>query len=181
MKRSWLIKIRKYKKLKQADIAGQIPIDTGYYSQIESGLRNPSEKISKAIGSILNIDPLLLSDSSAFKDVFSQTGSILAHSDLDLRYTWIYSPNQQQKADKLIGLRDDEIDFWPDSSNIIKLKKEVMKLQSSFIIFMDLPCKKEVYTYLFIGYPLINSCSDLFGIGMIVMRINENSHIVPTS
>ncbi|WP_306010407.1 helix-turn-helix transcriptional regulator [Bacillus sp. MMSF_3328] len=174
MKRNWLIKLRKSKKLKQADIAGQIPINRGYYSQIELGVRNPSEPISKAIGRILNFDPsLLLFDSSAFKEAFSQTGSLLAHSDLDLRYTWIYSPNHQQKADNLIGLRDDESDFWPNSSNLIKLKEEVINLKSSSLVIMNIDCNEEIHTYLFLGYPLIDSCRDLFGVGLMVMRIYD--------
>lgn len=58
MKREWLIKFRNSKRLTQEEVASQAFIDRGYYSQIETGKRNPSHTVSHNIAKVLNIDPL---------------------------------------------------------------------------------------------------------------------------
>ncbi|MBM7572558.1 helix-turn-helix domain-containing protein [Aquibacillus albus] len=58
MKREWLIKLRKTKKLTQEQVARLSFIDRGYYSQIENGKRNPGPTIASNIAKVLGIDPM---------------------------------------------------------------------------------------------------------------------------
>ncbi|SET19164.1 Helix-turn-helix [Oceanobacillus limi] len=58
MKREWLIRIRESKQLTQAQVASYAFIDRGYYSQIETGKRNPSNTVAMNIAKVLDFDPL---------------------------------------------------------------------------------------------------------------------------
>lgn len=57
MKRNKLIKLRKGKKLKQREVAEEVGIDRGYYSNIETGKRKGSVDIWLRIGKFLEIPP----------------------------------------------------------------------------------------------------------------------------
>ncbi|MGD6854532.1 helix-turn-helix domain-containing protein [Bacillus infantis] len=174
MKRYWLVKLRKNRNLTQAEIAELIHIDRAYYSQVESGLRNPSEEISRSIGRVLNIDPLLLfSDTNAFQDAFFQTRSILAHSDLDLRYTWVYNPTGMEKVQHFIGARDDELNYTIDAKKILNLKQKVIDTQKTISIYDSCFHNGESYNYCFIGYPLVDQSGVLIGVGTIAMRMDN--------
>ncbi|MUK87921.1 helix-turn-helix domain-containing protein [Ornithinibacillus sp. L9] len=59
MKREWLIQFRVTKKLTQAQVANFAFIDRGYYSQIETGKRNPSHTVATNIAKVLDFDPIL--------------------------------------------------------------------------------------------------------------------------
>lgn len=59
MKREWLINSRKSQGLKQAHVASRAFIDRAYYSQIETGKRNPSFNVAINIAAVLNFDPIL--------------------------------------------------------------------------------------------------------------------------
>lgn len=59
MKREWLINSRKSQGLKQAEVASRAFIDKAYYSQIETGKRNPSFDVAINIATVLNFDPIL--------------------------------------------------------------------------------------------------------------------------
>lgn len=58
MKKEWLIRIRKAKNLTQDKVATLAFIERSYYSQIESGKRNPSLNVACSIASVLEFDPL---------------------------------------------------------------------------------------------------------------------------
>src|ERR1700719_2421018 len=64
MKREWLSHLRKYKGMTQQQVAFSSFIDRSYYSQLESGKRNPSVNVAKNIAKVLDFDPLLF-----FQDV----------------------------------------------------------------------------------------------------------------
>jgi transcriptional regulator with XRE-family HTH domain len=174
MKRYWHTALRKKRNLTQAEIAELIHIDRAYYSQIESGLRNPSEEVSRSIGKILNIDPLLLfSDTNAFQDAFFQTKSILAHSDLDLRYTWVYNPTGMEKIQHFIGSRDDDLNYSIDAKKILELKQKVIAVKKAVSVYDSCFHEGESYHYCFIGYPLFDQSGELIGVGTIAMRLDN--------
>ncbi|WP_400243788.1 helix-turn-helix transcriptional regulator [Niallia sp. JL1B1071] len=58
MKKEWLISIRKAKNMTQEQVASFAFIDRSYYSQIESGKRNPSIGVAYSIALVLEFDPL---------------------------------------------------------------------------------------------------------------------------
>ena len=59
MKRIWLIQFRKSKKFTQEQVALSAFIDRGYYSQIETGKRNPGLNIAINIAKVLDFDPMM--------------------------------------------------------------------------------------------------------------------------
>jgi transcriptional regulator with XRE-family HTH domain len=58
MKRNWLIQFRKSKQYTQEQVASAAFIDRGYYSQIETGKRNPGLNVANNIAKVLHFDPL---------------------------------------------------------------------------------------------------------------------------
>ncbi|SDQ89620.1 DNA-binding transcriptional regulator, XRE-family HTH domain [Virgibacillus subterraneus] len=58
MKREWLIRLRKSKQFTQEKVALDAYIDRAFYSQIETGKRNPSFNIALNIAKVLNFDPM---------------------------------------------------------------------------------------------------------------------------
>ncbi|MBO0960905.1 helix-turn-helix transcriptional regulator [Neobacillus sp. MM2021_6] len=68
MKREWLIKLRKMKKMTQKEISTIAFIDRSYYTLIENGKRTPSIAIAKAIAAALDFDPLLFFHETAEVD-----------------------------------------------------------------------------------------------------------------
>ncbi|MFB4168333.1 helix-turn-helix domain-containing protein [Virgibacillus sp. JSM 102003] len=59
MKREWLIRLRKSKQFTQEKVALDAYIDRAFYSQIETGKRNPSFDIAHNIAKVLNFDPMI--------------------------------------------------------------------------------------------------------------------------
>ncbi|RXT03921.1 helix-turn-helix domain-containing protein [Ammoniphilus sp. CFH 90114] len=59
LKRTWLIELRKSKQLTQEQVAASAYIDRGFYTQIETGTRNPSFHVAINIAKSLNFDPSL--------------------------------------------------------------------------------------------------------------------------
>lgn len=54
--RSWLLEIRKKKRLTQEQVALKSGIKRSYYSMIEGGKRNPSVDVGMRIGKTLDFD-----------------------------------------------------------------------------------------------------------------------------
>jgi putative transcriptional regulator len=52
--RNWLIIKRKLRELTQLEVSVQAGISRAYYAQIELGQRNPSVRVARSIGSLLN-------------------------------------------------------------------------------------------------------------------------------
>ncbi len=59
MRREWLIRLRKSKQFTQEKVALDAYIDRAFYSQIETGKRNPSFDIAHNIAKVLNFDPMI--------------------------------------------------------------------------------------------------------------------------
>ncbi|MBS4214284.1 helix-turn-helix domain-containing protein [Neobacillus rhizophilus] len=80
MKREWLIKLRKSKKMTQKHISSAAFIDRAYYAQIESGIRNPSINVAKSIAHVLGFNPIKFFQEDldpSLKDYYSPKVTIL--------------------------------------------------------------------------------------------------------
>ncbi|GIM46996.1 putative HTH-type transcriptional regulator YqaF [Collibacillus ludicampi] len=53
MKRTWLTTARTERNLTHQELADMAGISRSYYTQIESGLRNPSVEVAKKIADVL--------------------------------------------------------------------------------------------------------------------------------
>lgn len=68
MKREWLIRLRKSKQFTQEKVALDAYIDRAFYSQIETGKRNPSFNIALNIAKVLNFDPMIFFEDNLIID-----------------------------------------------------------------------------------------------------------------
>lgn len=54
--RLWLKELRLEKGLTQKDVAEKCNVERAYYTMIETGVRNPSVNVAKAIANIMGFD-----------------------------------------------------------------------------------------------------------------------------
>jgi transcriptional regulator with XRE-family HTH domain len=109
--RRWLIQLRKEQQLTQQQIADGAHIDRAYYAQIENGTRNPSMAVASQIASFLHINPSLFFSehlSEPFEIALANSPIIVAHCDLELRYTWMFNPHPDFNINSVIGKREKE-------------------------------------------------------------------------
>jgi PAS domain S-box-containing protein len=92
---------------KKGDVKGAVAIfqDITDQKMAEQNLRDAQERFAVA----LKNSPIMV-----------------YQTDRDLRYTWIYNPHYSS-SEKLIGLRDDEIDGAQDIDQLMSFKRSVLK------------------------------------------------------
>ncbi|WP_163972059.1 helix-turn-helix domain-containing protein [Oceanobacillus halotolerans] len=73
MKRDWLIQFRKEKRLTQEQVASKAFIDRAYYSQIETGKRNPGFNVAVNISKVLGFKPLMFFQEHLSENVSNST------------------------------------------------------------------------------------------------------------
>lgn len=56
MRRYWLEKILKKKKLTHQAVAEMVEVDRSYFTQIVGGVRRPSPELAQRIGNVLGFD-----------------------------------------------------------------------------------------------------------------------------
>ncbi|WP_400243786.1 helix-turn-helix domain-containing protein [Niallia sp. JL1B1071] len=159
MKRDWLINIRKYSGLTQLQVASRCFIDRGYYAHIESGLRQPSLSVAKKISSVLSFSPALFF-AEDFDDPFQmsleKSPIMIAHCNLDLRYTWIFNPHPNFDAINMIGRTDKEIAENEGLRRLRNLKREVISSRDCIRELIEFPLSDGGNVYDFFGKPLMN-------------------------
>ncbi|WP_100402685.1 helix-turn-helix transcriptional regulator [Bacillus sp. FJAT-42315] len=128
--RDWLIQLRKNKSLTQANIAEQVFIDRSYYAQIEQGKRDPSIGVANQIAKLLKFHPSLFYSEfleNPLGEAIQGSPVVVAHCDLQLRYTWIYNPHLNFHWQEFIGKRDDEIMMNEGSVSLMDVKRQVIE------------------------------------------------------
>ncbi|MBN8236177.1 helix-turn-helix domain-containing protein [Halobacillus kuroshimensis] len=127
--RSWLINLRKEQELTQQEIAEGAHIDRAYYAQIENGTRNPSMTVASQIASYLHINPSLFYTehlSEPFEKALVNSPIVIAHCDLNLRYTWMFNPHPDFRMNVVMGKTDEELDFNEGTTALMNLKQRVI-------------------------------------------------------
>ena len=126
LKRDWLIKIRKNKRLTQQQVASTSYIDRGFYAQIENGVRDPSITVAKKIALALSFNPAAFFSDLAdpFYTALSNSYIIVAHFDIKLRYTWFFHPQTDLDNGDILGKTDEELSTDQGSLELMNLKKE---------------------------------------------------------
>ncbi|UOQ45192.1 helix-turn-helix domain-containing protein [Halobacillus salinarum] len=164
--RTWLIHLRKEKRLTQQQVAQTAHIDRAYYAQIESGTRNPSMAVASQIANVLSINPsLFFSDviSEPFELALINSPIIVAHCDLELRYTWMFNPHPDFDINKVIGKRDDQLAESDGVTALMRLKKEVIESGKTIRKKISLPHSNGLLHYDVFGQPLYNEKKDIIG------------------
>ena len=164
-KRDWLINIRNSKQMTQQEVAYTAFIDRAYYAQIESGARNPSSDVTKRIGDVLgfhytNFDR----NENSFTISLQNSPIILAHCDLDLRYTWVFNPIMNEELSDVIGKTDMDILDNDGSLALMKLKRDILEQKIGIRRKITYPNHTETISYDVFGQPLLNEKGIMIGV-----------------
>ncbi|WP_079477785.1 helix-turn-helix domain-containing protein [Halobacillus salinus] len=164
--RRWLNKLRKEQHYTQQQVADGAHIDRAYYAQIENGTRNPSMAVATQIAAFLHINPsLFFSDhlSEPFEIALTNSPIVVAHCDLDLRYTWIFNPHPDFKMSPVIGKRDDEIDENPGTLALMDIKQKAIQQNSIVRKRIAFPLSEGLIQYDVFAQPLYDSNGNIIG------------------
>jgi transcriptional regulator with XRE-family HTH domain len=175
-KRDWLIQIRKARKLTQETVATKAFIDRAYYAQIESGVRNPSDEIRQKIAQILKFHSSAFNadDESPFRSALEAAPMIVAHCDMDLRYTWIFNHHPLFPPETIIGKRDDELGLGKGGDLYLQMKRTVIDKQISIrkTVSFSLP-DQYLYTYMIFAHPLFDRTKKIIGAATILTELSK--------
>jgi transcriptional regulator with XRE-family HTH domain len=174
--RTWLSTLRKRRKMTQEEIASKTFIDRAYYAQIENGDRNPSEEIRQKIASILDFHPstFVLADESPFRFAMEQAPMVIAHCDLDLRYTWLFNPHADFTSEGSIGLRDVELADNSGTRALMALKQKVIDTGQNLREEITFPLSDGEMTYVVFAHPLFDSEGKIIGAATASTGISAN-------
>lgn len=164
--RKWLKDIRKDKGLTQEQVASEIYINRSYYTQIENGTRNPSIHVAKKIADLLGFNPssfFVMDLYDPFEVSLANSPIIVAHCDLELRYTWIFNPYPDFDYSKILGKRDDELALNSGTINLMNLKKEVIRNQEKVRREISFPLSDGVRIYDVYAKPLFDRTGKVIG------------------
>ncbi|WP_216827414.1 helix-turn-helix domain-containing protein [Alkalihalobacterium elongatum] len=174
--RNWLREIRKEKGLTQDEVATKAFINRAFYTQIENGSRNPSFEVAKNIANTLGINPSAFFTrefSEPFQLALKNSPMIIAHCDLELRYTWIYNPHPDFDTDSTIGKRDDEIAINDGTLKLMELKQEVIRNGRKVKKKICFPLSTGDHYYYVYGEPLFDSNGEITGAVTASMDITD--------
>ncbi len=164
--RDWLKRIRKEKGLTQEDIASRAFINRAFYAQIEIGQRNPSFEVARNIASILGISPSAFYTnelSEPFKVAMKNSDIVIAHCDLELRYTWLFNPHPDFDTTASLGKRDDELATNQGVSDLMALKQEVIDKGNKIKRKICFPLSDGEHCYFVFAEPLLNEDAEIIG------------------
>lgn len=178
MNRIWLINVRKQQKLSQQQVAAASNIDRAYYSQIETGKRDPSMDVAMKISDALGFHPSVFFMEyfdEPFQLALKDSPMIIAHCDSQLRYTWIFNPHPDFDPQQVIGKRDDELARNHGTKQLMELKMEV--------IVTGMPVRREIVfplsdgdqIYDVFGKPLFDADGRLAGVATSSTCISERA------
>lgn len=175
--RDWLKQLRKKRGLTQAEVASRAYINRAYYSQIEQGNRTPSIEVAKGIADILGFSPSRLYFEEApiqYETALKNAPIIIAHCDLDLRYTWIYNPHPDFELENVIGKKDDELAYNEGIIELMALKQKVIQEGKALTKQIRFPLKDGLQTYQVFCEPLTNADGEIYGVSTASMEIKHS-------
>ncbi len=100
---------------------------------------------------------------------------ILAHTDCNLKYTWIFNPipDMDTPSNKHLGLRDDEIDSSNGSIQLTELKRKVLESGKCQMKEIWLPGGEEMHIFKVQAEPLRNNQKEIIGVMTAGLDITE--------
>ncbi|MGF2614775.1 helix-turn-helix domain-containing protein [Rossellomorea vietnamensis] len=174
--REWLRQLREEKGLTQEKVASESYINRAYYSQIENGVRNPSFEVAAKIAETFDIDPsrfFIAKGSEPFGLALRNAPVIIAHCDLNLRYTWFHHPHAAFSSEVAIGKTDEELGLAKGIEELIELKRVIIKEGRPLkrTIVFEQPNGER--TYVVFGEPLHNGREEINGVVTVSMDITS--------
>lgn len=174
--REWLKQIRMERKLTQGEVASKAFINRAFYSQIENGIRNPSFEVARNIANVLGVHSSAFfanEYSEPFQLAMKNSPMIVAHCDLDLRYTWLFNPHPDFNPESSIGKRDDELAVNNGTINLMKLKRDVIKEGKAIKRKICFPLSSGEHCYFVFGEPLYDDKKEIVGVVTASMDVSE--------
>ncbi len=100
---------------------------------------------------------------------------ILAHTDRDLKYTWVFNPTPdiEVPSDKHLGLRDDEIDSSDGFIQLTELKRKVLESGKGEIKEIWIPDGEDMRIFKVQAEPLRNNEKEIIGVMTAGLEITE--------
>ncbi|GGC98878.1 hypothetical protein GCM10007216_32090 [Thalassobacillus devorans] len=164
-RRHWLIKLRKIHQLTQEQVAARAFIERSYYAQLEYGTKNPSKEVAKKLGKVLGFHYSSFDlEGNPFSFALQHSPMVIAHCDLELRYTWIFNPHQDFEPTDVIGKTDQEINENEGTLALMELKRNVIEKQIPIRRKITFPLSEGKITYDVFGHPLYDDESELIGV-----------------
>ncbi|UOQ95239.1 helix-turn-helix domain-containing protein [Halobacillus shinanisalinarum] len=164
--REWLIQLRKERNLTQQQVAKGAFIDRAYYAQIETSSRNPSIAVASQIANFLHVNPYLFFSeylSEPFEIALLHSPIIVAHCDLELKYTWMFNPDPDFDTSTVIGRRDDHTNINDGITALMELKRKVIETRSPVHKRILFPLPSAHTEYYVFGQPLYNDDGKVVG------------------
>ncbi|QOR67219.1 helix-turn-helix domain-containing protein [Cytobacillus suaedae] len=174
--REWLKRIRKEKGLTQEDVASKSFINRGFYAQIENGSRNPSFEVARNIANTLGVSSsVFFTDelSTPFEIAMKNSDMVIAHCDLELRYTWIFNPHSDFDPTASLGKKDDELASNQGISDLMALKQEVIDKGIKIKRKICFPLSDGEHCYIVFAEPLLNEHAEIIGAVTASMDITD--------
>ncbi|MGF3104890.1 helix-turn-helix domain-containing protein [Rossellomorea sp. DUT-2] len=163
-KRNWLERLRKIKGYSQEEIAHLVHIDRSYYSKIENGVRVPSRKLAEDLADLLNFHVSIFElEVSPFYFALQDSPMVVAHFDLEFRYTWIFNPHPDFDPIFVIGRTDVELVDNDGTRELTRMKQEVIKQCKSIRKKIAFPQSGSIQEYDVTCHPLFNEKGELIG------------------
>ncbi|WP_421383678.1 helix-turn-helix domain-containing protein [Bacillus salacetis] len=174
--REWLKQLREERGLTQESVAAGSFINRAYYSQIENGVRNPSYEVASKIAETFDINPARFfvgKVSEPFGLALKNAPIVVAHCDLNLRYTWFHHPNGVFLTEEVLGKTDEELGIFKGIPELVELKRQVIEKGKPIkrIILFDQPQGDRIY-FVF-GEPLTDESGKIIGAVTASMDITQ--------
>lgn len=118
------------------------------------------------------IDHTLRVNEARFSLALKNSALHIAHSGLDLRYTWAYMSNTDPAV--LIGKRDDEIIPQPHADTLLQLKRQAIETQSTIQIETEMHGPILEGTYILTAEPSYNTNQEVDGVYTTALNITAH-------
>ncbi len=173
-KRTWLIKLRKRKKMTQQEVASKAFIERSYYAQIERGIRKPSPEVTIKLGEVLDFHASSFNlEENPFSIALKNAPVILAHCDTQLRYTWIFNTPDLIPEDH-IGKTDLELSENDGNRALMELKQDVLDRETPISRVISIPLSSGEIAYNVYAHPLLNEEGTIIGVATASTEIHNN-------
>ncbi len=126
--------------------------------------------VASQIASFLNINTFLFFSehlSEPFTLALRNSPIVVAHCDLDLRYTWMFNPHPDFNSDRVIGKTDVELDDNDGTKALMAIKRKVIETKLPVREYVTFPLSDGVITYDVFAQPIYNDVNKLIGVATV--------------
>ncbi len=112
-----------------------------------------------------------------FRMAVLHSGIIFAHTDRDLRYTWIYNPHPDFPPEAAIGKRDEELADNPGTRQLTRLKQRVLDTERTLREDITFPLSDGQRVYDVTAEPIQDETGYLTGIVTCALDVTHRARV----